>query len=141
MRILLDTNLLVDADLLIDSIDSSAVVGLPSGEQHDFFCSALSYAELQEGEFSHNTAIRTKTPLEYIRAAEAFGEGLPFDDLAAYLYRVVCRAVVEQGRQVGRRRRVDLMIAATALANDCVLATRNIADFRGLEPILTVMEL
>jgi predicted nucleic acid-binding protein len=67
-----------------------------------------------------------------LRVTELYGEGLPSDDMAAYLYRVVCLASIEQGRQVGRARRIDLMIAAVALANDRVLATRHPDDFAGL---------
>jgi len=138
MRVLLDTNLLVAAHA---SLAALALEGLPADQPLEFFCSALSLAEVQEGEFSSNEAVRLRAPLDYVRAAELFGEALPFDDLAACLYRIVCRAVAERGRQVGRARRVDLMIAATALANDCALATRNIADFRGLESVLTVVRL
>jgi len=132
MRVLLDTNLL---------IDQPRVERLPPDENHRFFCSAISYAELQEGEFSLDPTVRLRAPLDYLKATEQFGEGLPFDDLAAYVYRVVCRAVVEQGRQVGRARRTDLMIAAIALANDCTLATRNTDDFEGLGTILRIIEL
>ncbi len=130
--ILLDTNLL---------IQRPRFELLPSAESYEFHCSAISYAELQEGEFSSDPRVRLQSPLDHIRASERFGEGLPFDDLAAHVYRVVCRAVLESGRGVGRSRRVDLMIAAIALANDCVLATRNTSDFQGLETILTVIEL
>ncbi|MDR0283786.1 MAG: VapC toxin family PIN domain ribonuclease [Propionibacteriaceae bacterium] len=132
MRILFDTN------LLIAEPDWSR---LPPGDEPQFYASALAYAELQEGEFSPDPEVRLRAPLDYLRATALFGEGLPFDDLAAALYRVVCRAVAESGRQVGRARRIDLMIAATALANDCALATRNGADFAGLQSVLTVIEL
>jgi len=138
MRILLDTNLLIDVGLR-DGLP--LVSGLPPEEHHDFFCSTLTYAELQEGEFSADATVRARAPLDYHRVTEYFGEGLPFDDLAAYLYRIVCKAVAEHGRQVGRTRRIDLMIAAVAMANDCVLATRNSADFEGLAPVLSVIQL
>ncbi|MDR2929291.1 MAG: hypothetical protein LBV06_00035 [Propionibacteriaceae bacterium] len=134
MKILLDTNLLIAplrTELLPASEDGPIM----------FYCAALSLAELQEGEFSSDPAVRLRAPLDYVRITELLGEGLPFDDLAAHVYRVVCQAVADRGRHIMRTRRVDLMIAAVALANDCVLATRNIADFAGLEPLLTVMEL
>ncbi len=132
MKILLDTNLLI----VTPRFDR-----LPSGEDHQLYTSALSYAELQEGEFSLNPAVRVQAPLDYARAHQALGEGLPFDDAAAQLYRVVCRAVAEHGRQVNRARRIDLMIAAVALAHDCALATRNVADFAGLGSILPILDL
>ena len=132
MRVLLDTN------LLIQPPDLSR---LPGDEELELFTSAIAYAELQEGEFAADPLVRRQAPLDYLRATAQFGEGLPFDDLAASVYRAVCRAVVEEGRQVGRARRIDLMIAAIAIANDCALATRNPADFTGLEPIMTILEL
>ncbi|MDR2974542.1 MAG: hypothetical protein LBV00_07490 [Propionibacteriaceae bacterium] len=134
MRVLLDTNLLILPprwDLLPASDDGPTV----------FYCAALSLAEIQEGEFSRDPMVRLRAPLDYRRITEELGEGLPFDDLSAYLYRVVCQAVVDHGRQVIRARRVDLMIAAVALAHDCALATRNVADFAGLERVLPVIEL
>lgn len=132
MKILLDTNLL---------ITPPRFERLPADEDHRFFTSAISYAEIQEGEFSDDPLVRIQAPLDYLRAAQQFGEGLPFDDLAAHVYRVVCQAVVRHGRQVNRARRIDLMIAAITLSNDCTLATRNCHDFAGLEPILDVIEL
>ena len=132
MRIMLDTN------LLITPPDLSR---LPASEEHELMTSAIAYAELQEGEFASDPLVRLQAPLDYLRATALFGEGLPFDDLAANVYRAVCRAVVEAGRQVGRARRIDLMIAAIAIANDCALATRNPADFDGLQPLMQIIEL
>ncbi len=132
MKILLDTNLLIVEprwDLL------------PPDETYRFHCSALSLAELQEGEFSPNPLVRARAPLDYLRITERLGEGLPFDGLASHVYRVVCRTIVDRGRQITRTRRIDNMIAAVALVNDCTLATRNMADFAGLESILEVIEL
>jgi len=131
VRILLDTNLLIAPpqwDLL------------PDGD-HVLVTSAVSYAELAEGEFSDNPAVRSRAPLDLLRARQLYGLGLPFDDAAALAYRLVCDAVFEHGRSVGRARRADLMIAATALAHECVVATRNGSDFAGLENLLKVITL
>ncbi|MDR1152629.1 MAG: hypothetical protein LBK72_09185 [Bifidobacteriaceae bacterium] len=131
MRILLDTNLLV----LTPRFDL-----LPGGS-HVLVTAALCYAELLEGEFSAHAAVRARAPVQHMRAVETFGEGLPFDHRAAVLYRAVCRASVDAGRSIGRARRIDLMVAAVALAHDCAVATRNRDDFAGLEGILQVMSL
>jgi predicted nucleic acid-binding protein len=131
MRLLLDTNLLI-APPHFDR--------LPEG-RHELVTAALCYAELQEGEFSTDAAIRSRAPIQYLRAVQTYGEGLPFDHAAAALYRAVCRASHDAGRVIGRARRVDLMIAAVALAHDCALATRNPQDYAGLEQILDVIPL
>ena len=48
-------------------------------------------------------------------------------------------AVAAAGREAGRRRRVDLTIAAVAVADNAARATRHPADFVGLEPVLQVV--
>lgn len=50
----------------------------------------------------------------------------------------VTAAVVAAGRQP-RRRTADLMIAATAIAEDLPLFTTNPADFNGLTDLLTIV--
>ena len=52
---------------------------------------------------------------------------MPFDDRAAEYYGVVRAQLTESGRPIGPN---DLMIAATALASDATLATRNEREFR-----------
>jgi predicted nucleic acid-binding protein len=132
VRVLLDTNLLIAAPRLERLDDPEAC---------QFFTAALCYAELREGEFSADPAVRLRAPLDYARAVELYGRGLPFDDAAAGVYRAVCQTVVASGRSLTKARRIDLMIAATALACDCALATRNTADFAALEPVLPLLAL
>jgi len=49
-------------------------------------------------------------------------------------------AVVKAGRKPRGRRAVDLLIAATALAQEMPLFTRNPADFASLEGLIDVHE-
>ncbi|MDR0365608.1 MAG: hypothetical protein LBH68_02080 [Bifidobacteriaceae bacterium] len=130
MKLLLDTNLLI----IPPSQDFVA-----QHQQDLFYVSALSHAELTEGEFASAPEIRAAASLQAAAARAAFGPGLPFDDAAALAYRAVCLAVTSRRRQLNRRRRVDLLIAATALANGCAVATRNPADFAGLEGIIEII--
>ena len=132
MKVLLDTNLLVHSPRL--SL-------LRDPENTELLTSALSLAELQEGEFSSRAETRLRAPIDYACAKASLGDGLPFDDHAAMVYRAVCQAIVNSGRQLVRHRRLDMMIAAIAIAQGCTLATRNTDDFRGLEPLLDVIEL
>ncbi|MYN65664.1 MAG: type II toxin-antitoxin system VapC family toxin [Acidobacteria bacterium] len=65
---------------------------------------------------------------------------LPFDGSAARAYGCICSTQAARGR-VGRRRFADLLIAATALAHDLPLYTRNPGDLTGLERLLAVRPL
>ncbi|MDR1833308.1 MAG: hypothetical protein LBQ92_01450 [Propionibacteriaceae bacterium] len=130
MRVLFDTNLL---------IRYPSVEWLAEREAASFHASAISLAELAEGEFSGIPQVSARAPIEVANAKTLFGAGLPFDDKAADMYPVVCRAVIAGGRTLARPRRIDMMIAAVALANGCALATQNPKDFVGLEPILEII--
>jgi predicted nucleic acid-binding protein len=48
-------------------------------------------------------------------------------------------AVVAAGRKARGPRAIELLIAATALAGNVPLYTRNIDDFRGIEHLLTIV--
>lgn len=65
---------------------------------------------------------------------------MPFDAAAARAYGRVYSAVQAAGGKPRGRRAVDLMIAATALASDLPLYTRNPGDFSGLDGLLVVVE-
>lgn len=131
MRIHLDTNLLIQTprwDLL------------PSGA-HEFLVSAIAFAEFSEGTAHSDPAIAADAAIELIQHRSNYGEGLPFTQREADIYRELCGLVATAGRPPGGRRRVDLMIAAVAIGDGAALATRNTADFAGLQPLLTVVEL
>ncbi len=64
---------------------------------------------------------------------------MPFDDSAAREYGRIFAAVLAEGRKPVPRRRVDLMIASIAAANQLPLYTRNPDDFRGLDNIVEVV--
>ena len=61
----------------------------------------------------------------------------PFDAAAARSYGLVVAAVFSGGR-TPRKRFADLLIAATAHANQLDLYTRNAEDFAGLEHLIRV---
>lgn len=69
-----------------------------------------------------------------LQRAEAAFDPLPFDGEAGRAYGRVFAAVTAAGREARGARAVDLLIAATALAADLPLYTRN-----RLEGILTVV--
>ena len=76
--------------------------------------------------------------LDVLQRAEHEFDPIPFGAEAARTYGRVTAAVVSVGRKP-RRRVADLMIAATAIAEDLPLYTTNPDDFEGLPDLLTVV--
>jgi predicted nucleic acid-binding protein len=109
--------------------------------------SALTLAELSAGphevrpdtdqEFYFEAAERARR-LDVLQRAEHEFDPIPFDADAARAYGRVTAAVIAAGRKP-RRRAVDLMIAATAIAAELPLYTTNPDDFAGLGHLLTVV--
>ncbi len=64
---------------------------------------------------------------------------LPSDDGSARAYGRIYTAIVATGRRAPRPRAVDVLIAATSLAAELPLYTRNVNDFRGIEQLLTIV--
>jgi predicted nucleic acid-binding protein len=63
---------------------------------------------------------------------------VPFDAEAARIYGRVTAAVVAAGRKP-HRRTIDLMIAATAIAEGLPLYTTNPADFNGVDTLVRIV--
>ena len=76
--------------------------------------------------------------LEILQRAESEFEPVPFDAEAARIYGRVAAAVIAAGRKP-RGRIADLMIAATAIAEDLPLYTTNPGDYAGLEKLIRVV--
>jgi predicted nucleic acid-binding protein len=133
---LLDTNILIlrrwiDPDELPDEMAISAVTLAelsagphevrPNGEQD-------LYDEHEE---------RARR-MEIVQRAESEFAPVPFDAEAARVYGRVAAAVVAAGRKP-RRRIADMMIAATAIAEDLPLFTTNPDDYAGLERLIRLI--
>jgi predicted nucleic acid-binding protein len=109
--------------------------------------SAVTLAELSAGPHEvrpddeqdayFETAERARR-LDVLQRAEHEFDPIPFDAEAARAYGRVTAAVVAAGRKP-RRRAVDLMIAATAIAAGLPLFTTNPDDFAGLDQLVDVV--
>ena len=123
---LLDTSVVLDHDL----VDSSR---LPEASA----VSAITIAELSVGPLAAGDDEERSRRQDRLHWAVATWDPLPFDASAARAYGRICSVPVARGR-VGRRRCAELLIAATALAHDLPLYTRNPKDLTGIERLLVV---
>ena len=109
--------------------------------------SAVTLAELSAGphevrpdteQDAYFEADEASRRLDVLQRAEHEFDPIPFDADAARAYGRVTAAVIAAGRKP-RRRVVDLMIAATAIAAELPLYTTNPGDFAGLDRLVTVV--
>ncbi len=75
---------------------------------------------------------------EALQRAESEFDPVPFDAEAARIYGRVTAAVVAAGRKPCRRT-ADLMIAATAIAEELPLFTTNPGDYTGLDKLIRIV--
>ncbi|SED81617.1 type II toxin-antitoxin system VapC family toxin [Jiangella alba] len=128
-RGLIDTNVVIH----LAALDSAR---LPD----EMVISAVTLAELSAGPLHTDDAEERARRLSVLQHTEATFDPLPFDAEAARVFGQVSAAVLATGR-TPRRRVADLLIAATAVANDLPLYTTNPGDFLGLGRLLAVVPL
>jgi predicted nucleic acid-binding protein len=124
---------LLDTSVLIDPQGSSA---LPS----ETWVSTLSLAELAAGPHATEDAAERARRQHHLQIIEATYNPLPFDTACARAYGTVFAATAAHGRKPRGRRAVDLLIAATAIANELALYTRNARDLDGLDHLLEIID-
>lgn len=114
-------------------LDTSVLLGpAPDPIEGDLAISSASLAELHFGVLvARSDAVRAER-LRRLGAIERAFEALPVDAAVARAYGRLTAAVTSTGRQP-RAPVMDLLIAATALAHDARLYTRNAADLAGLD--------
>ena len=135
-RGLLDTNIMILRSRIV-----------PEELPDEMAISAVTLAELSAGphqvrpdtaQDTYFEAAERARRLEVLQRAEHEFDPIPFEADAARAYGRVTAAVIAAGRKP-RRRAVDLMIAATAIAAELPLYTTNPGDFAGLEHLVTVI--
>jgi predicted nucleic acid-binding protein len=126
-RGLADTSVILD----IDQIDANDLPG-------EVAVSTVTLAELAAGPLATSDPAERARRQDRLQRVEATCDPVPFDVAAARAYGRIYASVVAAGRKARGRRAVDLLIAATALAADLPLYTRNPDDFAALTDVEVV---
>lgn len=124
---------LLDTSVVID-LESVAVHELPA----EVAISTVTMAELAAGPHATDDPAERARRQDRVQRTEATFDPIPFSADAARAYGRTTAAIAARGRKVRGARAVDLLIAATALAEGLTLYTRNPDDFRGLEGLIDV---
>jgi predicted nucleic acid-binding protein len=123
-------------------LDTNVVAALhlfdPSDLPNKYLITAVSLGELSHAPHATDDPVKRASRMATLQHVETTFDPLPYDAEAARMFGRVSAAVMAAGRAV-RGRVVDLMIAATAAANELPLYTANDADFKGLEDLLDVI--
>ena len=127
-RGLIDTSVVIDLELIA-----------PDRLPLELAISAITLAELSAGPHATTDPAERARRQDRLQRAEATFEPLAIDAAAARAYGRVYAAVATAGRKARGRRAVDLLIAATALAADLPLYTRNPGDFAGLSDLVEIV--
>ena len=132
-RHLLDTNILSHAT---KPAPSEALVAWMSGQaDEDLFISCLTLAEIRRGILEKPAGKKRRELERWFSGAEGppalfAGRVLPFDEKAG----LVWARLMAEGTTRGRPRSpLDMIVAAVAEANDCLVVTENERDFAGLK--------
>jgi len=100
---------------------------------------AVTMAELHQGVVMAKDAASRAARTEKLGAAIVDFEPLPFDGQAAARYGTLVALTMAANRNP-KPRRMDLMIAAVASSRGLPLYTRNAEDFKGLDGMVTIIE-
>lgn len=130
------------ADHAAGLIDTSVVIALDQLEPRDLpdevAIAAITLAELAAGPHATDDPAERARRQQRLQLAEATFDPLPFDADCARAHGLVYAQTRTAGRKVHGSRAGDLLVAATALANELPLYTANAADFTALSPLLDI---
>lgn len=101
--------------------------------------SAITIAELAAGPHATDDPDERGRRQDRLQRTEATFDPLSFDADAARAYGRIFASMVAAGHKARGARAVDLLIAATALAAELPLYTRNGDDFRAIEDLIEVV--
>lgn len=124
-------------------LDTSVIIDLPP-QGTASFADLVSVSAVTVGELHYGVGASTD-PIEQLYRRQRLllvldtYDVLPFDAAVAERYGLLANVVRQAGRNP-RPRRMDLLIAATAVRHGFALATRNAEDLRHLHRVLTVID-
>ena len=134
-RYLLDTNILSNITKVKPS--EALVAWMAEQADDDLFISSLTIAEIRRDVLEKPSG-KKRTQLEHWFSgpegpqALFAGRVLPFDEKAALIW----ARLMAEGKTSGRvRSAFDMIVAAVAEANDCVVVTDNVKHFTGLKTV------
>jgi len=120
---------------MVIDLERIATASLPS----ELAISAVTLAELAAGPHATADPAERARRQDRLQRAEATFQPLALDREVARAFGRVYAAVAATGRKARGRRAFDLLIAATALAAELPLYTRNPDDFEGLDGLVEVV--
>ena len=138
-RYLLDTNII--SNMIKPEPSPALAAWLLEQHASDLFVASWTMAEIRRGILCMPQGRRRDRLDEWFSGVggplEMFaGRILAFDEQAAEIW----AGLVAEGYRIGRpRSEPDMIVAATALANACMIVTHNVRDFEGVAPILNPM--
>jgi len=133
MRYLLDTNIL--GNVTRPAPSESLLAWMAEQADDDLHIASLTLAEIRRGVLEKPAGKRRDQLEEWFDGAEGpqalfGGRILPFDEAAS----LVWARLMADGKVAGRpRSALDMIVAAVAEANGCVVVTDNEKDFAGIE--------
>jgi hypothetical protein len=132
-RYLLDTNIISNATKPTPS--ASLLAWMAEQTDSNLFISALTVAEIRRGLLEKPAGKKRALLESWFAGPEGpqalfAGRVLPFDDKAGFIWARLMADGTAQGRP---RSALDMIIAAIAEANDCIIVTDNERDFTGLK--------
>jgi predicted nucleic acid-binding protein len=134
-RHLLDTNII--GNVTKPAPSATLVRWMAEQADEDLFISCLTVAEIRRGLLEKPAGKKRKELERWFSGSEGpqalfSGRVLPFDEKAG----LVWARLMAEGTAAGQPRSpLDMIVAAVAEANDCVLVTDHERDFMGLKTV------
>jgi tRNA(fMet)-specific endonuclease VapC len=120
MKYLLDTNICIG---LLNNKDSIFITNLQKLSPDDVFLCSIVKAELV---FGAKKSLQREKSEKKLKVFFHEFVCLPFDDRSAEVYGEIRSYLEQSGNLISSN---DLLIAATAIAHDLILITRNVREF------------